>query len=207
MVEEDTRALAALRKQLEHSRQIAFIGASPMEPLVSLPSAAFSILHCIARGQGSLADADLKQTEELSSRMIEGGGDCVCVLDTSGHILTMNSEGQRRLEVERLGAVLHTSWLDLWPAESSANARQAIGQARTGTIGRFRAAAQNFAGQVKWWDVAVMPVRGASGQAEKIIAIARDLTDAQAAEEKFSDPFRGYRRRAPAFRTGPNRRL
>jgi two-component system, sensor histidine kinase and response regulator len=131
------------------------------------------------------AERALKATEDFKSRMIESSGDCVCVLDLHGNILSMNSDGQRRREVPRLGKILNTSWIDLWPGEVGAEARNAIGQARMGNIGRFRGGAPNFGGRMKWWDVLVTPIRGANGQPERLMAVSRDTTDTHAAEEKF----------------------
>ncbi|HET6409997.1 MAG TPA: PAS domain S-box protein, partial [Chthoniobacteraceae bacterium] len=131
------------------------------------------------------AESELKATEDLKSRMIESSGDCVCVLDLQGNILSMNAEGQRRREVARLGKVLNTSWLDLWPGESETEARHAVGQARMGDVGRFRGSAPNFAARIKWWDVQVTPIRGANGQPERLMAVSRDVTDTHSAEEKF----------------------
>lgn len=131
------------------------------------------------------AEGALKATEDFKSRMIESSGDCVCVLDLHGNILSMNADGQRRREVPRLGKILNTSWIDLWPGEPASEARNAIGQARMGNIGRFRGGAPNFGGRMKWWDVLVTPIRGANGQPERLMAVSRDMTDTYAAEEKF----------------------
>jgi PAS domain S-box-containing protein len=131
------------------------------------------------------AERALKATEDFKSRMIESSGDCVCVLDLDGNILSMNADGQRRREVQRLGKILNTSWIELWPGDPEAEARNAIGQARMGNVGRFRGGAPNFAGRMKWWDVLVTPIRGANGQPERLMAVSRDMTDTYAAEEKF----------------------
>lgn len=130
-------------------------------------------------------ERELKASEDFKARMVESSGDCICILDLSGTILSMNAEGQRRREVPRLGVILHTSWLDLWPGEPAANARQAIGQARMGNVGRFRGGAYNFCGKLKWWDVLVTPIRGSDGKPERLLAVSRDISDAYAAEEKF----------------------
>jgi PAS domain S-box-containing protein len=131
------------------------------------------------------AEAQLQSSEEFKSRMIEASGDCVCVLDLNGRILSMNAEGQRRMGVDRLGAIINTSWLDLWPGDAAPRARQAIGQARTGQSGRFRGGAPNLEKKMKWWDVMVTPVIGPNGQPESLLAVSRDVTEAQAAEERF----------------------
>jgi PAS domain S-box-containing protein len=187
--EEDKRSLPEHRKALQAAQKLALLGqiSNAVAGLLALGATFY-----FALGSARLRrrrEAELQQTEELSSRIIEGSADCVCILDLNGRILSMNSEGQRRRDVNRLGAILHTSWLDLWPGDTAANARQAIGEARTGSVGRFRGAAANFGGETKWWDVVVTAVRDANGQPQKLLAVSRDLTDTQAAEEKFRTLF------------------
>ncbi|MEQ1858950.1 MAG: PAS domain S-box protein [Chthoniobacteraceae bacterium] len=130
-------------------------------------------------------DELLKRAGVAQARLIEASGDCACVLDLNGRILSMSAEGQRRLGVARLGQVLNTSWLDLWPGDVAPRARQAIGQARIGQSTRFQGGAFNFKQQMKWWDVTVMPALDASGQPESLLAISRDMTEAHAAEQRF----------------------
>ncbi len=127
----------------------------------------------------------LKVGIESQSRMIEATGDCVCTLDLSGKILAMNADGQKRRGIARLGQVLNTSWIDLWPGDAAPRARQAIGQARTGQNGRFQGGALNSAQRLKWWDVQVTPILDANGQPERLLAVSRDITEAHAAEERF----------------------
>ena len=52
-------------------------------------------------------------------------------------------------------------------------------------FGRFRAGALNFAGNRKWWETTVTPVRGSGTEPERLLAISRDVTDARLADEKF----------------------
>jgi PAS domain S-box-containing protein len=153
------------------------------------------------------AESELKVTEDFKSRMLESSGDCVCVLDLARNILSMNADGQRRREVPRLGKVLNTSWLELWPGEPAAEARNAVGQARMGNLRTFPRRAPNFSGKMKWWDVLVTPIRGANGQPERLMAVSRDVTDTFAAEEKFRVLFESTTGRSHAVRWRPAHRL
>jgi PAS domain-containing protein len=80
-------------------------------------------------------ERDLTLNEDMRVRLVEASQDCVCTLDTSGRIISMNQEGQRRMEVERFGKLVNFPWLDLWPGDSAPLARQALGQARLGNVG------------------------------------------------------------------------
>jgi len=144
-------------------------------------------LHVVRLGKGTrkAMESQIRVSENFNSRITEASGDCVCLLDLSGRIVSMNAEGQRRRGVLRIGQILNSSWLDLWPGDAAPRARQAVGQARTGQSGRFIGGALNFAQQMKWWEVIVTPVLNAAGQPENLLAVERDITEAQAAEERF----------------------
>jgi two-component system, sensor histidine kinase and response regulator len=131
------------------------------------------------------AERELVESEEFKTRVIDSSSDCVCLLDLNGRILSMNREGQRRREIERLGSIMNTSWVDLWPGEGAPIARQAIGQARSGKSGRFHAPSPTVKGKTKWWDVTINPIRTADGQPEKLLAVSQDVTEMRLAEEKF----------------------
>lgn len=130
-------------------------------------------------------ETQVKVGSESRARLTEASGDCVCVLDLNGRIVSMNAEGQKRRGITRIGQILNSSWIDLWPGDAAPRARHAIGQARIGQVGKFTGGALNFAQKLKWWDVVVTPVLDAEGQPESLLAICRDVTEAHAAEERF----------------------
>jgi PAS domain S-box-containing protein len=130
-------------------------------------------------------EAQVQIGQGSRDQLIEACGDCVCVLDLTGRIISMNPEGQKRRGITRIGQILNTSWFELWPGDAAAKARHAIGQARMGQIGKFRGGAMDFAQRMKWWDVMVVPVLDSAGKLERLLAVSRDVTEAQAAEERF----------------------
>jgi len=171
--------------------------ATALTTALGVGGAALAIVGCLswllivqARKKNAV-EQEVHLANDLATRMVESVGDCVCLLDLTGRILSMNSDGLRRREIERLGNVLNSSWLDLWTGESAPRARQAVGQSRGGQVSRFRGGSPIKTGRMKWWDVVVSPICAASGQPEKLLAVSRDISEAYAAEEKFRVLFEG----------------
>ncbi len=131
------------------------------------------------------AEASLLAAEEFKSRILESSGDSIAVLDLEGRILSLNREELRRFPMPELKSVLHTSWTESWSELSREAARHALAQALGGAPGRFRGLRATFSAAPKWWDVLVTPIMGESGRPERILSVARDMTEIGAAEEKF----------------------
>jgi len=105
------------------------------------------------------------------------------VLDLDGRLLAMNAGGMKVLEICDLAPVLGTEWIDFWQGEDRERARQAVATARSGGIGRFVGFFPTVQTRTpKWWDVVVSPIANARGQAEKLLAASRDVTEWKRAE-------------------------
>src|SRR6201999_98555 len=61
-------------------------------------------------------------------------------------------------------------------------ARNAVAEARNGVQGHFTGIARTAAGVEKWWDVIVLPIRTGVGQPERLLAVARDASEAKQSE-------------------------
>lgn len=128
---------------------------------------------------------ELRETEEFKERVLETSGDCIQVLSLDGRLLSMNSEGRKRLGVKRFTTIANVLWTELWRGDGVALALEALTEAREGRTGRFQGLCPTMAGVPKWWDVLVTPVMGAGGQPEKLLAVLRDVTESRAAQDKF----------------------
>lgn len=131
------------------------------------------------------AEGALRESEEFNARILESSGDCITVLAPDGKILSMNAEGQRGLGVDDFASVRGSDWLALWREDSRETARLALAEAVAGRTGRFLGCGPTLTGEARQWDVVVTPIHGAAGQPEKVLAVARDVTERHAAEEKF----------------------
>ncbi|MDB5650230.1 MAG: hypothetical protein JWL62_1750 [Hyphomicrobiales bacterium] len=97
------------------------------------------------------------------------------VLDMSGRLEFMSEAGRKSLEIEDLGPYLGKDWLSPWGAYREA-AAASVREASEGRTGRFQGVLATERGTAKWWDVVVNPIRGASGQPERILVMSRDIS-------------------------------
>ncbi len=132
------------------------------------------------------AEAQRADAEFLHS-VLAASGDCIKVLDLDGRLTFMNEGGKRVMEVEDFSSIAGRSWQDFWTGTDREAAESAIAAARSGQIGHFRAFAPTMRGNVKWWDVQVTAIPGASGAPEKLLAVSRDLTERRRAEDALED--------------------
>ena len=108
----------------------------------------------------------LRQSEELSSRLIESSRDCIKVLDLKGHLLSMNAHGITALEIRDFGSLIGSLWVEFWDGQDREHARAAIEQARQGQVGRFTGYFPTRQTNIpKWWDVSVTAILDKDGHA------------------------------------------
>src|SRR5262249_20950144 len=101
----------------------------------------------------------LTATADFKARLIEDSQDCIKVLDLEGHLLSMNAGGMKLLEICDLGPILGSSWIEFWSGEDGEAARNAVGTARQGGVGRFVGFfATTRTKTPKWFDVSVSPI-------------------------------------------------
>ncbi len=130
-------------------------------------------------------EASLREVEEFKSRMLESSRDSIDVLSIEGHLLSTNGEGQRRMGVDDFEKVRNSDWSALWENGSQTLAREALAEARAGRTGHFRGSCLTEQGEPRKWDVVVTPINDADGRPDKLLVVSRDITERQAAEEKF----------------------
>ncbi len=131
------------------------------------------------------AEAALREREVFLKRVIASSADCIKVLDLNGTLLSMSDGGQRLLEIDDLGTVLNTCWIDFWQECDREAVRQAIAVARDGGTGQFQACCPTGSGSPKWWDVIVTPIPNAQGAAERLLAVSRDVTERKLFEDRL----------------------
>lgn len=112
----------------------------------------------------------------LGLPLLASSPDCVKLIDPSGRIRFMNENGLRLVELDDFAELDGTLWVEIWPESVRADVQSALDLALSGQIGRFSAPAKTRKGSEKWWDVAVSPVRNASGELIWLLAVSRDIT-------------------------------
>ncbi|MGF9763087.1 PAS domain S-box protein [Microvirga sp. 0TCS3.31] len=131
------------------------------------------------------AERELARKTEMLDRLHASSEDCITVLDLEGRLRFMSEGGCRAMEVERFADIEGCDWLDFWTGPSTDDARRAVLRAKLGETGRFRGFGPTLAGTPKWWDVIVTPIVGSDGKPDGLLAISRDITGLQHAEESL----------------------
>jgi PAS domain S-box-containing protein len=123
----------------------------------------------------------LRQSEELTRRILESNRDCIKVLDLAGRVIYMNDYGQSLMEIDDFSTVAESQWLECWQGSERELARTAFSIALAGGVDRFDGYCATDKGTPKWWEVIVTPILGADGQVSQILAVSRDITERQQA--------------------------
>ncbi len=131
------------------------------------------------------AEAALKASEEFSRTVLESSADCIEVLDSTGQVEYVNSQGMRLLENGRAATAKGRRWADMWPVDERPAVENAVARANRGETSRFSGRFLAAAGTPKCLDVLVAPVRDSEGEIRKLVATARDITEAKEAEEQI----------------------
>ena len=101
----------------------------------------------------------------------------MAVLTTGGQITQMTPQGLKLLDIKDFASVAGTDWCAFWSGEHREDARAAVASACAGGSARFEGYSATRGGDPHWWDIIVMPMRAADGQPERLIAVARDITE------------------------------
>jgi PAS domain S-box-containing protein len=180
-----TVAMDAVEVKLLQSRQAstARVRFSTLISLLVTLAAASALFYAFFRGihremlARRAAEQALRDSDQYNRSVIESSPDCVAILTTDAHITQITPQGMKLLDIEDFATVAGTDWCSFWSGEHRDEARAAVASARDGNAARFEGYSATRRGVQKWWDVIVMPVRSATGQPERLIAVARDITE------------------------------
>ncbi|WP_309744188.1 PAS domain-containing protein [Chamaesiphon sp. OTE_20_metabat_361] len=123
----------------------------------------------------------LRQSEELTRRILESNRDCIKVVDLAGRLIYMNDYGQSLMEIDDFSTVARSQWCEFWQDSDRAAAQTAFSIALAGGVKRFDGYCATSKGTPKWWEVIVTPILGADGQVSQILSVSRDITERQQA--------------------------
>lgn len=90
----------------------------------------------------------------------------MAILDLGGNLLYLNSRGQQLMEIDDFSTYRYSPWLNFWLGAGQQAADSAIQQASAGGAGTFQAYCATPAGNPKWWDVLITPMRNTQGDIE-----------------------------------------
>ena len=109
--------------------------------------------------------------------LVEAGQDCVRVLSPDGVLRHMNAHGRALFELDEHHPHLGSFWPSLWPAAFQDVVRNAVERGAAGEPNAFRGFCPTAKGTAKWWHTTVVPIRGADGTVDWLLATSRDITE------------------------------
>ncbi len=129
-------------------------------------------------------NAQLRASEEFNRRILWTTTDFVAVLDLDGRLITMSENGSSMFGLGHPMAAIGRSWSEFWTCPVACDAvRDGLHQARIGRSCRFQAQLGD-GDRASWWDIAVTPIDGADERPERILAVARDITELKLTEAR-----------------------
>jgi PAS domain S-box-containing protein len=131
------------------------------------------------------AEEDLQDSDEYNRSIIESAPDAVSVLTAGAHVTQMTPRAMELMGIAPSTRVSGTDWCLFWNGEDQQAAREAVAAACSGTPGRFSALTQPPGGIKRWWDVIVMPMRAPKGESQRLLAVARDVSEAKRVESNL----------------------
>lgn len=147
------------------------------------------ITHLVASGtdltKWQAAEEALRESEEFNRQIIESSPDCIKLLDLQGRLRFMSEGGQKLLGITDVNQYLGMRYTDFWSKEDKPKVEAALSGAMAGGTGMFNAMVPTLQGVPKMWNVVVSPVRGARGDAEKLLVVSRDATVEHAQRERL----------------------
>jgi PAS domain S-box-containing protein len=187
-----TARMDDLEKQLVHSREAkaARVRQTTLTSLLLTLAAAIGLFIILFRGVHKemlarrAAEQALRDGDQYNRSIIEGSPDCVSVLTPGAHITQMTPQGLKLMGIDHFGAIAGKDWCLLWGGDDQTAAREAIAAACNGQPGRFSGVTER-GGAKKWWDVIVMPILAASGETERLLAVARDISEVKRSESNL----------------------
>ncbi|WP_265499438.1 sensor histidine kinase [Paracoccus beibuensis] len=137
----------------------------------------------IAPADPRSANPDLRALDLLAGSegafalsILNSSPDCIKLIELDGRVSFMNSNGVVAMEIDDASTIEDRLWTSMWPEEQRSMVESMILAARRGEITTFEAYRPTFTGTPRWWHVTSAPVRGLSGQIERIVSISRDIT-------------------------------
>jgi PAS domain S-box-containing protein len=107
---------------------------------------------------------------------VENSQVCLRILDLDGRVQFVNPAGRAILEIEDSTFVPGRLWAALWPNTGRAEVERGFAAVRRGESYDFEGECATARGAMKWWHVAISPIRDADGAVAAILAASRDIT-------------------------------
>ncbi|SEJ87209.1 PAS domain S-box-containing protein/diguanylate cyclase (GGDEF) domain-containing protein [Paraburkholderia diazotrophica] len=113
----------------------------------------------------------------LASSFLDASRDCVKLLDLQGHMLRINDYGATLMEASSPRELQGADWLGFWKGDDHDAAMAAFKSALGGTAASFRGSCTTTAGQPKWWDSQLIPVKDHGGKVIAVVCASLDISN------------------------------
>lgn len=133
-----------------------------------------------------MADSHAHASEAFSASVLNASPDSIKVLTRTGTIEFMNLSALQQMQIDDPTLVAGKPWLTLWPELAYAQVEQALEQAFAGESVRFEASRPTQKGQPRWWDVSIAPIVSNDGTIERVVTVARDITERRRHEDTLA---------------------
>jgi PAS domain S-box-containing protein len=133
------------------------------------------------------AETALRTSDQYNRSIVDSSPDCLGVLGMDGRLRQMTVQGRQLMEVDDFSRIEGIEWLKVWKGDDRKAATAAFEAAREGRAGRFQGYCPTLKGEPKWWDVIIMPVLDAAGRPERLLSVARDISDVKRAETELRE--------------------
>lgn len=127
-----------------------------------------------------MSEDTLLPADNLISSFHDSATDSIKVLDVDGIVLSFNPAGYDLMELDSPTDVIGKNWLTLWKGETEELAKSALKKARNGKSGYFEAKRPTKKGNIKWWQVTVLPLKNSHNDIEWILVMSRDVSELHA---------------------------
>lgn len=122
--------------------------------------------------------------QQFADAWMHSSGSRLEDLSADGRLLAMSASGQRAMEIDSFERLRGSDWFGVWGEAERGAAREAFGKALAGTPARFSASCATLRGNLRWWDVLLMPIsRG--GRVESVLSLSWDVTESQQAARRL----------------------
>lgn len=119
---------------------------------------------------------------EFTASLLANSKDAITILNLDARIEFFSPGGLDAMEIDDGDAILGTSWFALWSRDSQVQAMAAVEQAKTGGTVVFEGM-RSTSHDPGWWEVTVSPIAGSASRPERLLAIARDITERKIAQQ------------------------
>jgi PAS domain S-box-containing protein len=138
------------------------------------------------RNSRHLIEEALIESQGLTKQIFQNIEDCILVLDRHGQMISANESAARILDLETDTHAMSRPFADFWTRiENDKKISSVLERAFTGEIEKFVGLLKQSSNLEQWWHVIVSPLASPSGKVDKLLIVARDLTDERLRQEEL----------------------